>query len=122
MDIRCLTMETSKPLRGFLFACTNKSEVECLCSQLFAAEKSYGPIVIRVRKGDLLFLNNIDTDTLFGVFKSVSDGNFNLQSEAFGGKYPYQVKVEPLGEMITVVKAKKLLNRFRVKYSPRMWG
>ncbi len=74
-----------KPIRGFLFACTNKSENECLNGLLFATEKSYGPVVIRIRKGDLLFLNNIDTDTIFGVFKAVSDGSLNLEPTAFDG-------------------------------------
>ena len=102
-------------IRGFLFACTNKSEEECLANLLFATEKSYGPVVIRIREGDLLFLNNIETDTLFGVFRAVSDGSHNLKPKAFDGKYPYQVKVGPLGEKITIIQAKKLLNRFGVK-------
>jgi len=41
-------------IRGFLCACTNKSEAECLNGLLFATGKSYGPIVIRIRQGDLL--------------------------------------------------------------------
>ena len=55
--------------RGFLFACTSKTEEECFNRSLFATEKAYGPIVIRIRKGDLLFLNNVDTDVIYGVFR-----------------------------------------------------
>ena len=54
--------------RGFLFACTKDTEGECFKRKIFATEKSYGPVVIRIRKGDLLFLNNIDTDVIYGVF------------------------------------------------------
>ena len=115
-------MSTAKPVRGFLFACTNQSEEECLNKLLFATGRSYGPVVIRIREGDLIFLNNIDTDTLFGVFKAVSDGSFNLEPTAFDGRYPYQLRVQPLGEKIAVPKAKKLLNRFGVKRNIPLFG
>jgi hypothetical protein len=55
--------------RGFLFACTKDTEDECFKRMIFATEKTYGPIVIRIRKGDLLFLNNLDTDVIYGVFR-----------------------------------------------------
>jgi len=98
--------------RGFLFACTDKSEGECLDRLLFATGKLYGPVVIRVRRGDILFLNNIDTDVLYGVFKAVSDGNLDIGMGAFNGRYRYQVKVEPLGEVVKVEKAKRVLSKF----------
>lgn len=98
--------------RGFLFACTDASESECLDKLLFAAERSHGPVVLRVRHGDILFLNNIDTDVLYGPFRAVSDGSVDLQEGAFGGRYRYQVKVEPLGGVVRVVKAKKVLSMF----------
>jgi len=98
--------------RGFLFACTNKSEEECLNKLVFGTEKAYGPVVIRIRKGDLLFLNNIDTNILYGVFKAVSDGIFNLSPGAFAGRYPYQVKVEPIGELQSCDKANNILKKF----------
>ena len=79
-------------IRGFLFACTEKTEAECFDRSLFGADRVYAPIVIRIRKGDLLFLNNLNTNTLYGVFKAVSDGCMNLQPDAWDGKYPYQVK------------------------------
>ena len=54
-------------IRGFLFACTADTEEECFNRMLFATEKTYGLILIRIRKGDLLFLNNLDTDGIYGV-------------------------------------------------------
>jgi DNA modification methylase len=116
--------ETSKEklIRGFIFACTKKTEAECFDRLLFGTEKVYGPIVIRVRKGDLLFLNNLNTNTLHGVFKAVSDGGFNIQPEAWNGKYPYQVKVEILGEKITLKNAKKILTKFEIKRNTPLFG
>ena len=101
--------------RGFLFACTSDTEAECLDRMLFATEKSYGPIVIRIRKGDLLFLNNVDTDVIYGVFRAGSDGVFNVESGIFDRKYPYQVKIECLGDKIKVNHAKRMLNKLDVK-------
>ena len=108
-------MEADQLIRGFLFACTKKTEPECLEGRLFAADRSYGPIVARVRKGDLLFLNTLDTDTIHGVFEAISDGRFNIEPHAFDGQYPYQVRVKSLGRVITLDEAKKLLSRFKVK-------
>ena len=101
--------------RGFLFACTRDTEDECFNRMLFATEKAYGPIVIRIRKGDLLFLNNLDTDVIYGVFRAVSDGYFSIERNAFSIKYPYQVRVESVGDKIKLSNAKKTLNKLGVK-------
>ncbi len=101
--------------RGFLFACTSDTEEECFNRKVFATEKAYGPIVIRIRKGDLLFLNNIDTDVIYGVFKAASEGFFNVESGIFNRKYPYQVRIESVGDEIRVSNAKKILNKLAVK-------
>jgi len=108
--------------RGFIFACTRKTEAESLKNLLFATEKIYGPIVIRIRKGDLIFLNNLDTDVLYGVFRAVSDGGFNLDPNAFGGKYPYQVKVQPVSKVLILNNAKKILDRLEIRRNKPLWG
>jgi len=116
--------ETDKDplIRGFLFACTDKSEAECLEKSLFGTDKVYAPIVTRVRKGDLLFLNNLDINTLYGVFKAVSDGGVNIEPEAWNGKYPYQVKVESLGEKTALKNARKILRRFKIRRNTPIVG
>lgn len=108
--------------RGFLFACTEKSESESLDGLLFATEKFYGPIVIRIRTGDLLFLNNLDTNVLHGVFRAVSDGGFRISPDAFGGRYPYQVRVEPVGGTLSLNNAKSILNKLEVKRNTPLFG
>jgi len=102
-------------IRGFIFACTEKSEAECLERSLFATDKVYGPIVARIREGDLLFLNNMDTDMLHGVFQAVSNGTTNIEPAAFGGRYPYQVKVKSLGEARALGAASRVLQRMGIK-------
>jgi len=102
-------------IRGFIFACTEKSEAECLEKSLFATDKVYGPIVARIREGDLLFLNNMDTNMLHGVFQAASNGTINIEPAAFGGRYPYQVKVKPLGEARALGAARGVLQRMGIK-------
>jgi DNA modification methylase len=109
-------------IRGFLFACTKKTENECFEKLLFGADTVYAPIVIRVRKGDLLFLNNLDTDNLYGVFRAISDGDLNIRPDAWNGKYPYQVKVEILGEKISLEKARKILKKLGIKRNMPILG
>jgi hypothetical protein len=94
-----LTTE-ERPVRGFIFTCTNRSEQECFERKLFATDKVYGPIVIRIRKGDLLFLHNLDSDILWGIFKAVTDGSFNIDETE---------KVKKFDKFINNIK--KLLNR-----------
>jgi len=102
-----------KPIRGFIFTCSNKTESECFERLLFGTDRIYGPVVIRVRKDDLLFLVNMDTDTLYGVFKAVSDGGFKIVPEAWKGRYPYQVRVKILGEIIKIPHADKILKNLK---------
>lgn len=113
---------TEPLIRGFFFTCTDKSEKECFKRQLMGTTKVYGPIVIRIREGDLLFLINLTSDILYGVFKAVSDGGFNLEPEAWKGKYPYQVRFKVLGDVIKINGAKNILRKFGVKRNKPLHG
>jgi len=116
------TIEEEQLIRGFIFACTKKTEAECLHRLLFGTDRVYGPIVIRIRKGDLLFLNNMDLNVIYGVFKAISDGGFKIEPYAWKGRYPYQVKVKPLGQIIKLNDANKLLNKFEIKRNTPLFG
>ncbi len=109
-------------IRGFIFACTEKTEEECLRRNLFVTDRVYGPVVIRIRKGDLIFLNNIDTDVLYGIFKAKSDGGFKIDPQAFEGRYPYQVRVEPMGKVIRLEDAKSIMNKFGIRRNTPLFG
>ena len=97
--------------QGYIFACTNKSEKECLDRMLFATTKVYGDDVLKIKKGDLIFLLNLDTDRLHGTFKAKSAGAKDIVPEAWKGRYPYQVRVQRNGKITSTVGAKKLLSK-----------
>jgi len=94
---------------GHIFACTNKSEQECFDRMLFATNHVYGENVLKIKKGDLLFLLNVDTDILYGTFLATSDGAKNIVPDAWEGRYPYQVRVSRNGEVRSLPGAKKVL-------------
>jgi DNA modification methylase len=96
--------------RGYIFACTTKSEKECFDRMLFATGKLYGENVLNVRKGDPLFLFNLDSDTLYGTFRAKSDGAKDLVAEAWKGRYPYQVQVQRNGKISSIKGAKKIIS------------
>lgn len=81
---------------------------------LFGTSKVYGEDALAVKKGDLLFLLNIDSNVLHGVFRAKSDGKQNIVPEAWRGKYPYQVAVEQVGSLQTLKKARVLLKKLGV--------
>jgi DNA modification methylase len=102
-------------VKGYIFACTNSSQEECFKRMLFGSSKVYGAAAMRVKKGDFLFLWNLDIDLLYGVFKASEDAHFNIVPEAWQGKYPYQVKVEASTEITPLEGAKKLLNNLSIE-------
>ena len=109
-------------LRGQIFACTSKTEKECFDRMLFSTNKIYASKALQAKKGDHLFLLNLNSDTLYGVFRARSDGGRDIVAEAWGGKYPYQVEVEKQGEIKAISNAKKLLSRLGIKWTAPLDG
>lgn len=107
-------------MQAHIFACTTKSESECLNKMLFATNKIYEEKAFLVKKGDILFLLNIDTDKLYGLFIAETDGGENLDPEAFNGKYPFQVKVRTNGELKSITRAKNVLSKMGINWREKL--
>lgn len=101
---------------GFIFACTNKSEEEMLKSNIFATNKVNANKVFAIKKGDLIFLYNLDTDTLIGTFIAESDGQYDKNLKLFDGKYPYYIKVKEIEEIKKLQNAKKILAKLNFSW------
>jgi DNA modification methylase len=99
-----------------IFVCTNKTEHECFQRMLFGTSKLYASDVLAVKSGDILFLLNVNSNLLYGIFRARSDGRQNIVPEAWKGKYPYQVEVEPLGDIQTIKNAKNILSKRGIKW------
>ncbi len=107
---------------GHVFACTSKSERECFDRMLFATSRVYGENVLKIKKGDLLFLLNLDTDTLHGTFRAKSAGAKDIVPEAWKGRYPYQVRVSRNGKVHSVASAKKILSTMGISWRDTLDG
>lgn len=107
-------MRAGRP--GHIFACTGKTERECFDRMLFAAGRLYGERVLEIKKGDPLFLLNLDTDSIYGPFEAKSDGKKDIDSEAWGGRYPYQVRVSKNGAFHSAKKARNMLAKMEISW------
>lgn len=102
--------------KGHIFACTISTEKECLDRMLFGTGRLYGESVLQIKKGDALFLLNLDEDVVRGPFAADSAGKKDIVPEAWGGKYPYQVKVIGNSKVHTAAGAKKILDRMGLSW------
>ena len=100
--------------KGLIFKCSDRSEEECLDRMLFASDAIAKDQVLSIEPGDSLFLLNLDTDILKGVFKAASPGGHNIIPGAWKGRYPYQVKAVLEGDVRTVCNAKNVLNELKL--------
>lgn len=98
-----------------IFVASEKTEKECFERMLFATSKVYAGDAQAVKKGDILFLLNIDSNVLHGIFRAKSDGRKNIVPEAWKGKYPYQVEVELISNPQALKKAKVLLKKLGIE-------
>jgi DNA modification methylase len=87
---------------------------------LFSTNKVYANKALQTKKGDYLFLFNMDSDRLYGIFKAKSDGKKDIVPEAWHGKYPYQVEVEKEGNINSIKNAKKLLSRLNINWREQL--
>ncbi|MEW6556830.1 MAG: DNA methyltransferase [Elusimicrobiota bacterium] len=101
---------------SYIFACTNKTEKECFEQKLFSTNKLYADKVFSIKKEDILFLFNMDTDILYGPFTASSDGGKDLVSDAWNGQYPYQVKVAQNGKVKILKGAKKIFTKLNIDW------
>lgn len=102
--------------KGCIFTCTDKTEKECFDRMLFATNKIYEEKALKVKRGDVLFLLNLDSDVLYGPFEAKTDGEMNIIPEAWRGNYPYQVKVERNGQVDVIKGAKNILAKMNISW------
>ena len=98
-----------------IFVSTDKTEPECFKRMLFGTSKLYADDALAVKTGNILFLLNVNSNVLHGVFRAKSDGKQNIMPDAWKGKYPYQVEIEQIGNLQTLKKAKILLKKLGIE-------
>jgi hypothetical protein len=84
----------------FFMICTNETEKECLERGLFGDQEWLFPYLKVIKKGDIGFLINVSNDEIIGVFEAVEPARLNIVPEAWGGRFPAQIKVKLITRVV----------------------
>jgi len=109
----------------FFMLCTSETEQECIDLGLFGAGERRLPYLKTIKKGDIGFLLNITNDQLIGIFEAEGSARLNIIPEAWGGKFPAQVKVKLIDQIKCVdnasEKLKKIVELKEIKRGPNSY-
>jgi hypothetical protein len=78
----------------YIFMCNKNTYEECLEKKIFG-NKFYKKKVERIIPKDILFLHNYVDNTIEGPFYAASNGQENIDKNAWRGRFPYQVRINP---------------------------
>ncbi|PKA48564.1 B2 protein [Apostasia shenzhenica] len=76
---------------GLIFMCNAKTKRDCYKYKILGLPESKKDIVAKIYKGMRLFLFDVDSKLMYGIYKATSRGGYNIEPKAFASKYPSQV-------------------------------
>lgn len=105
IDLNDSSIAACSKRKVWIFVCTDATRSECVQRRLFGctAPKHVFGDYRDMRPGDVLYLSNNTQETIEGPFVAKTKITRDLVPEAWGGKYPWQVQVDKLGENIVRV-------------------
>jgi hypothetical protein len=95
---------------GLVFICDPTTEAECLQRRLLGLPKSQSSLLSKLADTSLLFLFNVRTRMMLGVFAPDGPAGLEIEPSAFGGggRFPVQVRFQPVhpsGHVLSVPEA-----------------
>jgi len=80
---------------GQMFLCNIATQEECLDGCLFGSPRNKWPEVQQITKKTAIFLYTVgEQPTLHGIFTAVGQPFLDMDTKAFGGRFPSQVRVK----------------------------
>jgi hypothetical protein len=65
--------------------------MDCMEKSLFGSNK---PWPLEIKQGDYCLLHHYEIGGLLGLWRATSDGGKNIVPKTWGGKFPYQVRIQ----------------------------
>jgi hypothetical protein len=107
---------TAPRTKAFVFQCSGNTYMECIEKGVFG---SSDPWPLQVKKGDYCLLHHYEYDSLFALWRAATDGGKKLVAKAWGGKFPFQVKIHLATPTILELPKGTLGSTERVIEGPR---
>lgn len=99
----------------FIMLCLNTTQQQCIDWGLFAEIARAFKHIQDIEPGDIGFLYNLDSDSLIGAFEATCKPQMNLVPKVWGGKYPSQVRVKPIGVLKHIDNATQIFHAVGVE-------
>ena len=79
------------PARIHVFLCSTDTYMQCVQERVFGSD---APWPLSIAPGDLCLLHHYECGAVLGLWRASSSGGRRLKPKLWGGKFPFQVKVE----------------------------
>jgi len=77
--------------KAYIFECSSSTYMDCMEKNLFGSNK---PWPLEIKAGDYCLLHHYEIGGLLGLWQATSDGAKNIVPKIWGGKFPYQVRIQ----------------------------
>jgi hypothetical protein len=74
----------------FIFQCNSDTYLGCMEKSVFGSDKAWP---LQVTQGDYCLLHHFEFGLLFGLWQATTSGGRGLVPKAWGGRFPYQVRI-----------------------------
>ncbi|KAL6516473.1 hypothetical protein OROGR_019778 [Orobanche gracilis] len=75
---------------GMIFMCSSKTKNDCYQYRVLGLPESKKDTVEKIYTGMRLFLYDVDLKLMYGIYKAVGPGGYNIEPKAFKSQFPAQ--------------------------------
>ncbi|KAK4440869.1 hypothetical protein Salat_0421800 [Sesamum alatum] len=91
---------------GMIFMCSSKTKDDCYQYRVLGLPESKKDIVEKIYTGMRLFLYDVDLKLMYGIYKAVGPGGYNIEPKAFKSQFPSQVRFTVLDDCLPLAEEK----------------